>query len=209
MRRPSWRTVAVLVTSAVVAASCSTSTTALKHKKKHHHLHALAAPAPTSTTSTTSTTSNSGTGTTGSGGSGTDDSGTGNTGTGTGTSTTVIGGVTTTTIGADNPAIAAAGATTTTTSPYRVGRRGRIKLRRGAPLIAAFKPLSSTPGGTVIITGRRLSHATAVAFDGVPATITADSSQRIKATVPAGATTGPISVVTPAGTATVQGFTIT
>lgn len=184
----------MLIAAAVVAASCSTSTTALKHKKKHHHLHALAAPAPTSTTS------NPGTGTTGNTGPGTGDRGTGNTG---------AGGTTTTTTGANNPATAAAGATTTTTSPYRVGRRGRIKLRRGAPVIAAFKPLSSTVGGTVVITGKRLSHATAVAFDGVAATITADSSSRIKATVPVGATTGPISVVTPAGTASVQGFTIT
>jgi len=60
----------------------------------------------------------------------------------------------------------------------------------------------------VIIYGKRLGHATVVSFDGLPATITFNSNGRIRAVVPTGATSGPISVVTTGGTATVAGFLV-
>jgi hypothetical protein len=77
------------------------------------------------------------------------------------------------------------------------------------PAIARFRPISSVNGGTVIIMGRRLAHATAVTFDGIQATISANGSTKIKAVVPPGATSGPITVVTPYGSATVYGFVVT
>jgi len=71
-----------------------------------------------------------------------------------------------------------------------------------APRITSFTPASGAAGATVTINGANFTGATAVRFNGVAATHTVVSSVRITATVPATATTGKISVVTPAGTAT-------
>jgi large repetitive protein len=77
------------------------------------------------------------------------------------------------------------------------------------PVISKFRPISSLAGGTVVIVGKRLGHATQVSFDGLSAAIRANGTTRIKAVVPAGATSGPITVTTPYGTATVFGFVVT
>jgi hypothetical protein len=62
----------------------------------------------------------------------------------------------------------------------------------------------------VTITGAGLAGATQVAFGGVPATIVSDTATMIVATVPAGATTGFVTVTTPYGTATSKRvFTVT
>ena len=71
-----------------------------------------------------------------------------------------------------------------------------------APRITSFTPASGAAGATVTINGANFTGATAVRFNGVAATHTVVSSVRITATVPATATTGKISVTTPAGTAT-------
>jgi uncharacterized repeat protein (TIGR03803 family) len=55
-------------------------------------------------------------------------------------------------------------------------------------------------GANVTILGTNLTGATAVNFNGTSATFTVVSSSAIKATVPAGATTGTVTVVTPAST---------
>jgi uncharacterized protein (TIGR03437 family) len=52
----------------------------------------------------------------------------------------------------------------------------------------------------VIILGNGLTGSTSVTFNGVEAEFTVESDTYIKATVPAGATTGVVSVVTPTGT---------
>ncbi|MGQ9897983.1 MAG: IPT/TIG domain-containing protein [Acidobacteriota bacterium] len=81
------------------------------------------------------------------------------------------------------------------------------------PAITGFTPTSGPVGTVVTITGTNFTgglpntaspnaRVTAVAFNGVPATFTVNSATQITATVPAGATTGPISVSTPDGTAT-------
>ncbi|MGO8795844.1 MAG: choice-of-anchor tandem repeat GloVer-containing protein [Candidatus Sulfotelmatobacter sp.] len=55
-------------------------------------------------------------------------------------------------------------------------------------------------GKTVLILGNNLTGSTSVMFNGVEAKFTVESDTYIKATVPAGATTGVVSVVTPSGT---------
>jgi uncharacterized repeat protein (TIGR03803 family) len=57
-------------------------------------------------------------------------------------------------------------------------------------------------GATVEILGTNLTAATAVSFNGTRAAFTVVSSTEIRATVPAGATTGPVIVTTPGGSLT-------
>lgn len=73
------------------------------------------------------------------------------------------------------------------------------------PTITSFSPISACSGSSasVVITGTNFTGATAVNFyNSQSATYTVNSSTQITATLPAGATTGPISVITPSGTAT-------
>src|SRR5262249_5767874 len=69
-----------------------------------------------------------------------------------------------------------------------------------APRITGFTPAGGAVGASVVISGANFTGATAVRFNGILATFHVDSSAQITATVPANATTGPISVVAPAGT---------
>lgn len=71
-----------------------------------------------------------------------------------------------------------------------------------APTITSFVPKRGQVGATVVVTGTGFTGATSVAFDGTAATFTVDSDTQITATVPAGASGGPISVTTPGGTGT-------
>ena len=69
------------------------------------------------------------------------------------------------------------------------------------PTITSFAPARGMVGDTVVITGTSLTGTSAVSFDGIPAvSFTVDSGTQVTATVPAGATTGPISLTTPGGT---------
>lgn len=68
------------------------------------------------------------------------------------------------------------------------------------PNVDSFSPGSGAVGDQIVITGFTFTGATEVDFNGAPATVfTVDSNTQITATVPAGATTGVITVVTPAG----------
>jgi dihydroxyacetone kinase DhaKLM complex PTS-EIIA-like component DhaM len=80
-----------------------------------------------------------------------------------------------------------------------------------APTVTGFLPTSGPVGTKVTITGTGFSGATAVRFHGIAATsFTPVSATRVTATVPTGATSGPIRVTTPAGTGTsVASFTVT
>jgi uncharacterized repeat protein (TIGR03803 family) len=74
------------------------------------------------------------------------------------------------------------------------------KIFRVTPQISSFSPPSGSAGATVVITGDSLAGATEVVFEcGKQATFTVDSDTQITATVPAGAMTGSINVVTPGG----------
>jgi IPT/TIG domain len=81
------------------------------------------------------------------------------------------------------------------------------------PSVDMVSPASGAVGSTVTITGSGFTGATDVRFNGVavPAgAFTIVSDMRIAATVPVGATTGPISVATAAGTAEgTSPFTVT
>ncbi len=69
--------------------------------------------------------------------------------------------------------------------------------------ITSFTPTNSAPGTTVTITGQNFLGATNVSFNGATANFTPPViNTTLQAVVPANVTTGPISVSTPAGTAT-------
>lgn len=73
-----------------------------------------------------------------------------------------------------------------------------------APTISSFNPTSGPIGTSVEISGSGFqdsSVATSVTFNGTAATFTVDSNVQITATVPAGATDGPIAVTDSEGTA--------
>jgi uncharacterized repeat protein (TIGR03803 family) len=63
-------------------------------------------------------------------------------------------------------------------------------------------PAFGKVGTTIWILGNHLTGATRVTFNGMAASYTVISATAIKATVPVGATTGPVQVVTPGGTLT-------
>lgn len=67
------------------------------------------------------------------------------------------------------------------------------------PFVEA-EPGFGPAGKQVAILGNSLTGTTSVTFDGTPATFKVGSSTYLLATVPAGATTGPIEVTTPSGT---------
>jgi hypothetical protein len=68
-----------------------------------------------------------------------------------------------------------------------------------APTITSFTPTSGAAGSSVQIRGENLSDATSVTFNDTPAAFTVNSFTNITATVPSGASTGPISITTPEG----------
>ena len=77
------------------------------------------------------------------------------------------------------------------------------------PTVTSFTPTSGSAGTLVTVTGSAFTGATSVTFGGASASYVVDSSTQISATVPAGATTGPVAVTTPSGTGTSAGsFTL-
>jgi hypothetical protein len=72
-----------------------------------------------------------------------------------------------------------------------------------APVISSVAPPAGPEGTVVVITGMGFFGATAVRFNGTTAPgFVVNSATRISVSVPVGATTGPLSVTTPVGTAT-------
>ncbi len=79
-----------------------------------------------------------------------------------------------------------------------------------APTLTSFSPGSGAVGSSVTINGTGFTTAANVLFNGTNATFTVNSSTKITATVPTGATTGPISVITGGGIVTSSSsFTVT
>lgn len=75
-----------------------------------------------------------------------------------------------------------------------------FKLSTGLSPFVEPQTTSGKVGASVKILGSDLSGASSVTFNGTTATFTVISKYEIKATVPAGATTGPVVVTTPGGT---------
>jgi hypothetical protein len=70
------------------------------------------------------------------------------------------------------------------------------------PVLTTFVPIQKAPGQKITIVGKYFSGTTGVTFNGRSAPFTVASNYLIHATVPSGATDGPISVTTPYGTVT-------
>jgi hypothetical protein len=78
------------------------------------------------------------------------------------------------------------------------------------PTISGFSPASGGAGARVTISGTNFTGARSVEFNGTTASYTVSSATRISASVPAAASSGPIKVTTPGGTATSSSpFTVT
>jgi len=75
-----------------------------------------------------------------------------------------------------------------------------FRLNENLPAFVRTIPTSSGVGSAVRILGTNLTGATKVTFNGTPATFTMKSESWITTTVPTGATTGTVEVVTPGGT---------
>lgn len=73
----------------------------------------------------------------------------------------------------------------------------------GSAIITEFSPAIGPTGSVVVISGGDFTGATAVKFNGVNATtFSVTAASQIHVTVPATATTGPLAITTPSGTAT-------
>jgi poly(3-hydroxybutyrate) depolymerase len=70
----------------------------------------------------------------------------------------------------------------------------------GAPTITSFTPSTGGSGTVVTVTGENMNDIEGVAFNGVAAIFTWYGPKTLTATVPSGATTGPITVSNPYGT---------
>lgn len=85
----------------------------------------------------------------------------------------------------------------------------RSGLVNGAlPTLTKLTPNSAQWGAPVVITGTNLLFTSAVRFNGLDAQFKVDSDTQITATVPANATTAPVSVVTSIGSANTLPFTV-
>jgi gliding motility-associated-like protein len=87
---------------------------------------------------------------------------------------------------------------------------GALEYCLNSTTVTAISPTSGALGSTVQIVGANFSTATAVTFNGQSATFTINSPTLITATVPAGATTGKITVTNPCGdTLSPSDYTVT
>jgi RHS repeat-associated protein len=74
------------------------------------------------------------------------------------------------------------------------------------PTVTSFTPTNERVGTTVTLTGTNFINVTAVTFNGIAAaSFTVQNATTLTAVVPASATTGPLAVTTPDGTATSTG----
>lgn len=79
---------------------------------------------------------------------------------------------------------------------------GAATVPSNAPSVTGFLPGKAAEGASVTITGTKFTDATAVAFNGTPASFQVINATTIQAVVPVGATTGPVSVSNSNGTGT-------
>ena len=104
------------------------------------------------------------------------------------------------------------GATTgpiTVTTPFGTGTSASCFIVPLRPVIDSFTPNQGPAGTTVVLAGRYFTGATQVKFGGIAAPVspvTGNSDTQLTVKVPAGAITGPVSVITPAGQGVSGGY---
>lgn len=76
------------------------------------------------------------------------------------------------------------------------------------PTVASVAPTRGRPGAVVTLRGSHLAGASSVAFHGIGASFESTGNTEIAAVVPEGASTGPIVVTTPGGTAATAPFVV-
>ena len=91
-------------------------------------------------------------------------------------------------------------AVSTEPQPTAPNRAWSFDFSNGLSPLVEPVPTAGKVGKRVLILGNNLTGTTSVTFNGVPAEFTVEKDSFIRATVPAGATTGTVSVVTPSGT---------
>ena len=96
----------------------------------------------------------------------------------------------------------ASGTTTVTVTRNGGSAASQVTVSPPPPTIASFAPTSGRVGDTVTISGTNFVNIQSVAFNGVAAVFTVTNATTITAVVPTGATTGKMTVVDAAGTAT-------
>jgi hypothetical protein len=90
---------------------------------------------------------------------------------------------------------------TTAVARYRMPHQIAITRQPDAPVVGSFNPNSGPPGTWVTIAGSGFTGATAVWFNtAATETFVVDSDAQVRASVPAGADSGPISVMALEGT---------
>jgi large repetitive protein len=113
-------------------------------------------------------------------------------------------------ITAQVPSSATSGPVSVTTPNGTATSSASFTVTVPGPSVSGFSPSSGVVGASIGIGGARFTGATSVKFNGVTASFTVTSDGWITAQVPSGATSGPVSVTTPNGTATSSGsFTVT
>jgi len=104
---------------------------------------------------------------------------------------------------ADSPTqITATAPAGVTTGPIKVTTSGGSVTSAANFTVFSFSPSYGLTGTNVTLAGLGFTGASGVSFNGIAAVFTVNSDTQITATVPSNATTGPISVSTPAGTFT-------
>jgi hypothetical protein len=108
------------------------------------------------------------------------------------------------------PSGATTGRISVTTSSGTAASAASFTVTVPPPTITSFSPTSGSPGTSVTLTGSRFTGATRVTFNGTSATFGVTDDSHISTSVPAGATSGSLSVTTAGGTASsASGFTVT
>src|SRR5262249_53538104 len=98
------------------------------------------------------------------------------------------------------PTAATSGPVSVTTYAGSGSSPAPFTVTRPAPTISSFLPSSGPVGTSVDIRGSSLTGTTSVTFNGTTATFVVDSDTELHAAVPSDATSGTISIATPAGT---------
>ena len=104
----------------------------------------------------------------------------------------------------NNSLIQASAPNSVSTGPLSISAPGGVAVSvdtfYGPATFTGFLPSEGFPGTDVILFGSNFEGASQVNFNGVPADILSNTGSQIATKVPPNATSGPISIVTPAGT---------